>query len=557
MFDFDELDLEMRDITSYEDTEYLEQNGGIGINALGGTTFQINMTDRDAISFPTDSYVKIKYQVVREDTGAVIPGCQIAMVNGGWNMFSRVSYKASGEKVEDIDHPGYVQLTTSLTEYSQDYEAGVGGALEFVYPDRGIDTFPIFVHNNTQVVDDVLLIGTAADTQILQPALFTNFDDDDDVELLADGEVISFISVAGDTATLKIDGTVGIDYTGIAAGVFIGYRWKGKFYENEFISTSRGIFTTSGTHMQFINDDAVGSTMIKQANEVESGFEKRLARTVNHEGVNAGSTLQEVELRLPLQRIMGFLRDNPKAQKGMTQRLDFILNTANDQLFGVVPTGGAKVVLTYLSWWIPILKVSPAVEQHMDSFLTSGRVKTYNWWDATHYQKQGLSSNKESWIINAQSFEPVKLYVFFQKMARLDSQTDNNMLMDNLGLRRLQIRVNSKRRYPDTEYEVDFKSGKTQDYLRLYSQYVKSCGHLVESGACKPNISYEEYRDKYSLFVFDLQFAEDVISKDTMYHVTVNWSLDASIPEKYAVNAVLMTRRAVQVKGISGRMSIV
>jgi hypothetical protein len=567
IFDFDELDLDVGPIISYEEREFSEIRGGKSAANLSGGNFRIKMQDMDAISLPSDSYLKVRYTIRSAATvdSAVLTTGQISPVNGAMNLFRKAQYVLNNKIIEDIDQPGSIQVVKGLIEYSEDYERG-SGIREFWYPDRGTDSHAIYVRNVTQnaipgvTIPDRLLVGDAAVNHVVLPDSIVGYFNNDALQFIVDGDVMEL--QFGDipqppNLTYTDTGVNSIDYAGFAlTNTIIGYTWRGKFYPNEIVSSNTdAIFDVLGAGLVIADGVAVALTSVLSASGSNTGEIKRRDRCT----LDDGSTGLCVEARIPLSHIFGFLKDNPKVVKGLSQELRLDIADNADMLFRTSATSAGFVQLEELTWWVPILKVSPPMQQHLDSFLTANNPRNYQWSQAQHYRSQeyAIGSTTGVWLLEASNAKPEKLYIYFQNSARLSDQTQNNMVFDNMGVSRIFARINSNVQYPEDDYELDFTESTTMDYMRAYSAYLTECGGLVESGVCKPNVSFEEFKTLYTIFVFDMQYQDDrIFSNTTQYNITLHWYLSTGSATAFNINAVLMSKRQLQITGIAGRMTL-
>ncbi|MEE9573721.1 MAG: hypothetical protein V3W20_11780 [Candidatus Neomarinimicrobiota bacterium] len=573
--------------TSYEYIEYLEEAGGStrGQFNASGQALRMRMTDRDSISFPADSFLQVRYTVEQNaatQTGTALPvfGGSIAPVNNGWNLFRAARYLLNQEIISDIREPGFVKQVKGLVEYSDDYSRGQG-KVEFWDLDKGNGLIEptsqeiLGLNTNrldTGVVSPIFdsMAGTAGPPHRMS---FASGIVGSIYHLYYKGErltarnIATFVSGAL-VLTQTADGLVPTINT-VAVATTEGFQllYRGEALTN-MVGTAgfTGVFsalldTTIVTDFTDGDNTVITSVNVNDLNQYEQnvGFNRRRERLYADQNIT--STDNAVSLFIPLRTLFGILRDNPIPMRGLDQELQLDRNVFSNMLFrdtGIVGNLDAKIIFHHLSWWVPIIQPTLAFRNKMDERLASGVPIDMIWDESNHYVRDASENVNPTIDILTTSFKPQRCYVFLQLTSRNLDQTQNNMIFDALDLQRIYVRVNSDRQYPRREYTASFTPGENQDYSRVYSAFLTAC-NMVHSSVCKPSVSYEEFRNLYQLFFFDMTFREEGIWTNTsVAHINITLTLGTALTPGagYRVHMVIDTERKISLKGVDKRMIV-
>lgn len=605
MFDIFEQSETSRTLESYEYVEYLEEGGGASAGQLSGKTtdMRIRMTDRDLVTLPADSFVQAIYEVAQDDGSPADQGTpfttgKIAPVNGGWNLFRRAKYLLSNEVAEDIYRPGYVRQVKGLIEYSDDFERGQG-QMELWIPDRynGVideETVGLSAYNATQ---GYVIPSSAISFSGNNPHVVSIVDEGGNV--LANNDLIDFY-FAGEkldvivethqlteadpnvivrnyikTQLLAVVPNGTLDFAEAVPRTaslrqFVYFQLHGSDVHigKSTLPDAYGYFEVNATPViTFINGEGVAgvgaivTNIDKMGIYQNTGFEKRRAKLASDKRV-LSTTDNSISLFMPLRRLFPLLKQNPIIMRGIEQELCFDLNDFKSVLYRDANVDGnadGRIILRRLSWWVPVLRPTLQIKNEINKMLNSGEKRVLKWDATNHYYSEPRNSQESSWLIKTSEHRPVRCYVFFQQSSKFANQTENNMIFDNYDVNRIFLRINSDRQFPNKEYRVNYEVGKNQDYARVYSAYLSAC-MAVHSDDCKPAISYDEFRDLYPLYYFDLSHQdESVWDSTTQAHITVEYSLNSTPSQQglgdYRIHAVLDTEREITLQGINGRFT--
>lgn len=557
----------------YEYAEYLEEGGGTSSNVLDKTDFRINMTDKDLVTLPSDSFLHVRFQITDMDKEVIDVG-RIAPVNNGWNLFSRAKYLINDEIVDDINRPGYVKQVKGLIEYSDDYSRGQGKD-ELWSPDRVTGTvdsaLQIYARNVTDpdaAVYPVTLTGVAPHVVQINGGAAAGYADGHVIQLFVrtangDLEINAFRQATGATALIPIallsNGVTGasIDYAGIGNNDNVTLIANG-FTVYGFGNGGAGAFTANITPVLVLTDGNANAGNLFTEIGIDEysanvGFNERESR-----GLAPGRKSRFYSVWMPLRQLFPFLKQNPVLMKGITQTLEFDRNDFAKMLIAdsVVPPL-ARVVFHRIAWWVPNVKPIPSLNAKLIEFLNSGEQRRLMWDSIQHYRSEPFTNQEQSWLIKTTSHRPVKCIVFFQLNKRFNSQTENNMIFDNMDVSRISLDLNGATTFPHKEYVLNFgiTDPTKEDYIRAYAAYLTACS-AIHSDDCRPCVSYDEFKTLYTMFIFDMSsMDEGIFETTTEARLTLNYQFATTPLEAYRIHAVLETESDIVLSGINGALT--
>jgi hypothetical protein len=297
-----------------------------------------------------------------------------------------------------------------------------------------------------------------------------------------------------------------------------------------------------------------------------TGFIKRYTRT------NRG----EVECVIAMKSLFGYLEEK-SAIRGVRHSIEFTKTSDLGVCLhrgGVAGGGGAQVDLTFsildASWFVPAVKPSIDTLAMVEKELASGSVAKKLFADWTTH-RSGLyqqAENSPVWRITTQSSKPIMIAACFKLAQRVSTQRMNYARFDNLRCTQLELRINSKV-IPEQSYDINFA---TERYSRQYFDMLLASGRNTnEEGS---PISYEEFRQLYPLFVFDLSSQDEIFRNVKSTDIEIRARVDpatyiASLPAiadthaanlvvsgNYYIEAVIVSEREATIEGKSGRVAV-
>lgn len=571
--------------SSYEYTEYQEDNGGTSQSALNIPNYRITVPASDDMVLMADSFLQVRGNIRTRTSDVNYTAGKIALVNCGWNLFDEAKYKINSRIIETVDHPGEVRNVKGLIEYSEDYVLGQGQAELFIpdNEDGGISSnITLFnITQNYEILRDDFRFTAAnphlfniVDNNVQHPGL--TIADDDTLEMRYNGKSITVIREtlvlaegAPNTITkvvkpelLKAVGTTPaqIRVTNSVVGDVI------RFYVEDqeiFLLGSNlqngGVVTNATPEIVFNDGTTTASAVYARHNNKLSneGYEQRRIKSVIDEGFN---TSQSFELYMPIRRVFKFMQEHPIMLKGASHIVEFKRNNFESMLFSeavanLVPAQEPAVRLNYMSLWVPKIKLSLQYESlYLDSI---GDQSVRFEWDTYEWERSDIfTSGSGSHDVATVSGIPKRMYIVFQKSSRFDDHTQNNMVYDNMDLQEVYVKLNSQR-FPEYEYEINYGlTGQEGEkiYMRSYNAYLNAC-QVTHSDSCKPFVSYTSFKRLYPIYCFDLRSKDlSVFKNGSNIQIKVFWRL-RNYTEPYRITTIYEENVETEIKFLSGNVS--
>lgn len=205
----------------------------------------------------------------------------------------------------------------------------------------------------------------------------------------------------------------------------------------------------------------------------------------------------------------GFLRENKKYMKNLAFKIR-LFRAADGALFekqangGIANSGIPRLTINRISMFVP--KITPNLQRQLsyDASIIGDYLLQYN----TVYCERKLISNgliEYNQQLSSLSSTPAKAFIFLQNVAR-DAAVGvgdhpNPSAYDNCRITKMELTINNKRHIPFSSPVINFETG---DYVQVLRNTLKASGALTDydSGSI---ISYENFKDVFPVFGFDLQ----------------------------------------------------
>ena len=265
---------------------------------------------------------------------------------------------------------------------------------------------------------------------------------------------------------------------------------------------------------------------------------------------------KEICMFLPLSSIFGFCRDIQTVFRGTKHTLILNRQTANNYIFRTGSTSG-KFTINALSWWIPKVIPSIAVQTDIERKMVTGHTKQMYFEQMRIYRSTAYlaAQVKATWRIttNQGSELPRHLFIAFQLSTRDNSQTQNNMVFDHLNLTRIQARINSKP-YPSRELETNFNA-TGRNYARVYFHFQEAMNKYQDTDSGS-QLSVEEFVNLYPIIHIDVSKHSERL-KDSPADIELTWTLGSEPAQPYHVYALITSDRYISLNIINGKMNII
>jgi hypothetical protein len=270
---------------------------------------------------------------------------------------------------------------------------------------------------------------------------------------------------------------------------------------------------TAGTQFFWYPDSSSGT-----ANKTEFGAHADGAAARNptynigyaqRYAVNGESSL--VHVFIPLAHLFPFVAQVNRVFIGSNHKL--IFNRTPDDEF-IFRSGGdaAKVKMSAMSWWCPVLTPSLKISAEIEQQLVK-KTQTDLYWESVQVRTvEGITNGQTS--INAHittlASRPTKVVCLLRKNANRNDQTTNPYNFKPTRLSAASLSVGSKT-FPDPEYTFDF-TGNNPDMGRLFAAILKTSkkGLDFDTGS---QLNAANIKNLYGFITFDLEELEPGLFK--------------------------------------------
>ena len=236
------------------------------------------------------------------------------------------------------------------------------------------------------------------------------------------------------------------------------------------------------------------------ANMENLGFKKRENHIINNSDPRG-----TFSFKIPLKHFLGFCEDYKKILYGMQQRLTLTRSgNIQDSIFRANAADEGRVLIDKISWFMPHVIPSDAYRLQLDKIIER-KEKIPVGYRMLQCDSTQVPENIKpfSWRLGVKSSPDIPRFIIvgFQS-GKNNRQTRNPAIFDNLFVRNIYVTLNAKR-YPDTDYENDFKTNK---YSRIYGDaalFRKKFFNMDEL-ISNPGINPDNYKHIYPLYLFDV-----------------------------------------------------
>lgn len=571
--------------TEYEYAEYREKN----VNVAGLTQYELINQDLDLFLLPSESYIQVKC-TISNTVGDIISGGDIALENSGFSIFDKGFYYMNDQAIENLDYVGMLTHVKHICNASKESEHSLqqqGFCLDRGY--GGVANNLTFVNVTAAPRTPTSITTTNAGLFLFANTLVT---DNDTIQMFINGNRIMMDIHRTAAGTHAVNQAItalqagGIKYTpGLVTDLFRFYdsvtQKEVKFYANGHLLEPAS--PADNTAIAFLPVDGtvlVGGEIVtvSYADEIPAnyfrgipfsnqGFLKR--RNVQFYSADpAAGYSKQFTLMLPLWKLFPIFEANRHVFRGVKHTIRLYKNQQlNDIIMRSLNTPAiGSVNINYISWWVPTLKPTIKVGLELDQQLGGGAHKVLAWNGCQIFKSNVYdpATTNGSYRITSTAHKPTRIVAFFQLASKYTSQIENSRLFDSLlngpnsGVARAHIRVGSQQ-YPKDEYQSTFTTkalSANEDLGRLYSMYLSVCGFEKDSDKGAP-LSYEEFRDLYPMWVFDLSAQDEQIWVNiTSLDIEFRWQLNAAAAGQFIVWTFVEYQREITLSGINSRMAI-
>ena len=275
------------------------------------------------------------------------------------------------------------------------------------------------------------------------------------------------------------------------------------------------------------------------------GFKLRRDYIINM--VEGAGNKGKFSFKIPLKHFLGFCEDYKKILYGMQQRLT-LTRTGNDNaiLKGNAAAGGAaaegKIKIERIRWFMPHVIPSDAYRLQLDKVIEKKEKIPVGYRMLQCDNIPVVGGTGFTWRLGVKSSPDIPRFIIvgFQTEKQND-QTKNPAIFDHCQVRNIYVTLNAKR-YPDTDYENDFR---INNFSRIYGDAATfrkkfyNMDELISNSSIRP----DNYKNLFPLFVFDVtKQSEKLKTSVSDIHIKASFNGDNPQPETVAYAVIISDR---------------
>ena len=253
---------------------------------------------------------------------------------------------------------------------------------------------------------------------------------------------------------------------------------------------------SQGLNQLWIKDTGEGNTVTDGDNPNE-GFKLR-----RNYIINMPNTRGTFNFKIPLKHFLGFCEDYRKVLYGMQQRLTLTRTSNDNAIHRADNIAVGKVKIKNISWFMPHVIPSDAYRLQLDKIIEK-KEKIPVGYRMLQCDSTIISGSTFTWRLGVKLSPDIPRFIIVGlQTGRSNSQTENPARFDNCDVRNIYVTLNAKR-YPDTDYNIDFGENKFSRVYADASLFRKKFFNMDEL-VSNHNINPVDYKNLYPLFVFDV-----------------------------------------------------
>ena len=164
-------------------------------------------------------------------------------------------------------------------------------------------------------------------------------------------------------------------------------------------------------------------------------------------------------------------------------------------------------------------------------------------------------TNSFSWRLAVKSSPEIPRFIIigFQQNG-INFQTTNPSIFNNMNVSNMYVMLNSTR-YSTTDYDIKFGE---QEFSRVYGDVAEFRANFfnMDELISNPNINPSDYRDLYSLFLFDVSKQSEKLKYSTT-DIQVKMFFRGEIPVGTQVYGVIISDRLINFQSDGNKFSVV
>ena len=268
--------------------------------------------------------------------------------------------------------------------------------------------------------------------------------------------------------------------------------------------------------------------------------------------------------RIPLKHIFGFCEDYDKVVYGLKHTLTLTRDNNNTAIHKYNDDDGAgndrlalgQVILSDITWFMP--HVIPADEDKMKLYkIIERKEKIPVGYRMIQCDSAIVPHNSTdfSWRLAVKSSPEVPRFIIigFQRNG-YNQQTTNPSIFTGVDVSNMYVMLNSTR-YPAADYNINFLENQ---FSRVYGDVAnfRSKFFNMDELISNPNINPSDYKDLYTLFLFDVSKQSEKLKHSTT-DIQVKMFFRGPIPVGIQVYGVIISDRLINFQSDGNKFSVV
>jgi len=276
-------------------------------------------------------------------------------------------------------------------------------------------------------------------------------------------------------------------------------------------------------------------------------FHKRVLRC--HASVGGASQL--VTFFIPATLCSEFLKQYNRVSFGLKHQFMFYKNSPERALLGTATTAN-KFNITKFQWYMPIVRPSLVLQNHLHQQLGSGSTFSVKFHRIQHEQSQHFTGGTTSltWRVSSLGEKAVKAIFYAQLVDNEEALNRNNLIANDISTTSVSLRFNSQI-FPQEPYEDSFTSG---EYVRLYQAYINASEKQHDVDSSVP-ITYDEYKTLMPVYFFDLSHQSEKLFESGLSDLTLDLRKTATAND-FRLHMIVFYEKELKLNLSSGKMQI-
>ena len=278
--------------------------------------------------------------------------------------------------------------------------------------------------------------------------------------------------------------------------------------------------------------------------------------TARHAWTSTADKVGDFRFSIDLDHIFGFAEDYDKVIFGLSHSLTLV-NKGNSEDALVKATAAPKgsIILSKVRWFMPKVTPNLDVRNHFITLMEKDQEL-----DCSFRQRQCLSVSiptaiqKFTWRLGVRTGieRPRYIFICFQT-ARSGNQDKNASIFDDLDVRNMYVLLNEVR-FPAIDFYSSFKAHRFDHVYKNFVEFSQKY-YGFDSLISAPDITPSQFKDMYSIFVFDASKQED-----RLIHSVVDMRVEIQFATPLLASttafAVVLSDRKLKLKIAGKKMAV-